>query len=309
MGKGNRERHVGADVPRVYDCFLFFRELDLLEIRLSELDPVVDTFVLVEARRDFAGNEKPLVYKANRNRFAAFAHKIRHVEVLDEPEDADRRWVRQAHQRRAILDGLGDARPDDFIMVSDLDEIPSADSVVRLKAERRRDTVHFFNQPLHRFYLDVRDSEGAAWTGTRAVRRRHMIDPTRLRKLKPRNYPKAPRAYEALYWAYRSWSEFGAFTRRVWHPEAGWHFSSLGDDDYLAAKDVAIVFDETSGHTNMTASDWHRERERLVMTLGKPELVRGDRALPRVVREHPDRYADYFYPEAAGPDADSSKAG
>ncbi|WP_210162104.1 hypothetical protein [Amorphus coralli] len=285
-----------ADEPRIYDCFLFFRELDLLEIRLTELYPVVDTFVIVEARRDFAGNEKPLVFKANRNRFAAFADKIRHVEVLDEPENAEQRWVRQAHQRRAMMTGLEDARPNDFIMVSDLDEIPSAKTVERLKRERRTDTVHFFNQPLHRFYLDIRDSGGAGWTGTRAVRKRAMIDPTRLRKLKPRNYPGAPRAYESLYWAYRSWSEFGSFTRRVWYPEAGWHFSSLGDDDYLAAKDVAIIYDETSGHTRMTADDWHRERERLVMTLGEPEWVEDRRALPRAVREDPERYARYFHP-------------
>ena len=34
---------------KIYDCFTFFNELDLLEIRLNELNEVVDYFVLVEA--------------------------------------------------------------------------------------------------------------------------------------------------------------------------------------------------------------------------------------------------------------------
>jgi len=296
MGKGHPAHPAGGGRPRVYDCFLFFRELDLLEIRLGELDPVVDTFVLVEARRDFAGNEKPLVYKANRSRFAAFAHKIRHVEVLDEPGDAGRRWIRQAHQRRAILDGLHDARPDDLVIVSDVDEIPAAERVAEANADPRPNAVHFFNQPLHRFYLDVRDSGGTRWIGSRAVRARRMIDPTRLRKLKPVNYPRAPRAYEALYWAYRSVAEFGALTTRVLHRDAGWHFSSLGDVDYLMAKDAAISFDEQNQVSNAPRAYWESARAELLMPLGRAERLDIAHDLPRPVREKPERFAHLLSP-------------
>ncbi|MBO9668238.1 MAG: N-acetylglucosaminyltransferase, partial [Bdellovibrio sp.] len=38
-------------MAKVYDCFSFFNELDLLEIRLNELDSVVDHFVLMEATK------------------------------------------------------------------------------------------------------------------------------------------------------------------------------------------------------------------------------------------------------------------
>ncbi|MEW5424487.1 hypothetical protein [Amorphus sp. 3PC139-8] len=281
---------------RIYDCFLFFRELDLLEIRLIELAPIVDVFVIVEARRDFAGNEKPLVFKANRNRFAAFANKIRHIEVMDEPPEAERRWVRQAHQRSAMLKGLVDADPDDLVLVSDVDEIPAADRLAEVATDPRRRTIHFFNQPLHRFYVDVRDSGGTAWIGSRAVRARHMIDPTRLRKLKPVNYPQAPSVYEAAYWVYRSFTEFGTYLTRVRHENAGWHFSSLGSADYLAAKDAAIVFDETSGRSRMTAADWENERRRLVMNFGKAERVPAGASLPRAMTDFPDRFGHLFAP-------------
>lgn len=299
MGEGQRARGAVAGAPRVYDCFLFFRELDLLEIRLAELYDVVDVFVLVESRYDFAGNEKPLHYKANRKRFSAFADKVRHIEVHDEPAEAELRWARQRHQRAAILTGLADAAPDDLVLLSDVDEIPSEATVRRIAGDPRRQAIHFLNQPLHRFYLDIRDSGGRGWIGTRAVRARHMIDPTRLRKLKPLNYPKAPRAYEAAYWAYRSFLEFGACLRRVRHEEAGWHFSSIGDPDYLAAKDAAISFDETSRLSTATVADWERDRSGLAMNIGRAERVTREADLPKAVMADPDRYGRLFFPEPA----------
>lgn len=65
----------------VYDCFPFFNELDLLELRLRELSPVVDKFVLVEATRTFQKKEKPLVFEENKNRFSSFLDKIEHIVV------------------------------------------------------------------------------------------------------------------------------------------------------------------------------------------------------------------------------------
>ena len=72
----------------VHDCFIFFNELDALELRLEELDPVVDRFVLVEARTTFTGQAKPLVFAEHRGRFAKFLPKLVHV-VVDELPGAD----------------------------------------------------------------------------------------------------------------------------------------------------------------------------------------------------------------------------
>ena len=54
-----------------YDCFSFFNELDLLEIRLNVLKDAVDKFVLVEAGETHSGKPKPLYFKENEARFAA----------------------------------------------------------------------------------------------------------------------------------------------------------------------------------------------------------------------------------------------
>jgi beta-1,4-mannosyl-glycoprotein beta-1,4-N-acetylglucosaminyltransferase len=64
------------NVMKVYDCFTFFNELDLLEIRLNELNDVVDYFVLVESKRSFQNKPKECHYLNNKDRFEKFNHKI-----------------------------------------------------------------------------------------------------------------------------------------------------------------------------------------------------------------------------------------
>lgn len=56
----------------IVDCFTFFNEFDILEIRLHEMDPWVDLFVLVESAETFSGNSKPLWFEENQHRFKSF---------------------------------------------------------------------------------------------------------------------------------------------------------------------------------------------------------------------------------------------
>jgi hypothetical protein len=62
----------------VFDSFIFFNELDLLEMRLNILNDVVDYFVLTESPFTVSGNEKPLYYQENKDRFGKFNDKIVH---------------------------------------------------------------------------------------------------------------------------------------------------------------------------------------------------------------------------------------
>ncbi|KKN20008.1 hypothetical protein LCGC14_0940010 [marine sediment metagenome] len=114
----------------IIDCFAFFNELDVLEIRLRELAPVVDCFVLSEATRTFSGKEKPLYYDENKERFAEFAHKIHHVVIYDyEGIDVKDTWSMDWGQKQRGVDAmLRHCRPadDDLILLSDCDEIPRA---------------------------------------------------------------------------------------------------------------------------------------------------------------------------------------
>lgn len=107
----------------IYDCFSFFDELMLLEIRLKELSEVVDRFVLVEATHTHSGKPKRLYYNEVRDAgvFAAYRDKIEHIVFEMDPKPD--RWANENAQRNAIVEGLSDAKPDDIIIVSDIDEI------------------------------------------------------------------------------------------------------------------------------------------------------------------------------------------
>jgi beta-1,4-mannosyl-glycoprotein beta-1,4-N-acetylglucosaminyltransferase len=70
---------------KVYDCFTFFNELDLLEVRLEELYEVVDYFVIAEANMSHSGKPKDWILGPNMDRFAKFANKIRYLRIDDFP--------------------------------------------------------------------------------------------------------------------------------------------------------------------------------------------------------------------------------
>jgi beta-1,4-mannosyl-glycoprotein beta-1,4-N-acetylglucosaminyltransferase len=146
---------------RVVDAFLFSDELDMLELRLSVLDPVVDRFVLVESTVTFSGLEKPLAFADHRERFAAWHDKITHVVVRDTPDTGSWRWGRERHQRNQLLRGLVDCRCDDLVLVSDVDEIPDPEAVGR----RLRGGYH---QEFMLYYLNCRHMS-EYWVGTVAL--------------------------------------------------------------------------------------------------------------------------------------------
>lgn len=122
----------------VYDGFAFFNEFDLLDIRLRELSPVVDKFILVEATKTFQKKPKPLYFNENKHLYKEFEDKIIHIVVDEYPNffthwRIPRTWDFDNHQKEQILRGLKDAKPDDVVIISDLDEIPLASKVLEYK--------------------------------------------------------------------------------------------------------------------------------------------------------------------------------
>ena len=109
---------------KIYDCFPFFNELELLECRFGELYDYVDKFVLVEATKTHQSKSKPLYFLENRERFQAVSDKIIHVVVADLPISSDA-MKNERYQRNGIFRGLGDCAPWDIVIVSDVDEIPT----------------------------------------------------------------------------------------------------------------------------------------------------------------------------------------
>lgn len=140
---------------KVYDCFTFFNELDLLEIRLNTLDPHVDFFVICESYKTFSGKDKPLYYKENKERFAKWNHKIIHIVAPSiETEDS---FERAGHQKDYIRKSLKNLHAHDIVYFGDLDEVWTPQDI-------QDDRVYNLRQVNYSYYLNNRSSE--EWIGT-----------------------------------------------------------------------------------------------------------------------------------------------
>lgn len=231
----------------IFDCFTFFNELDILDIRLHEMAPVVDKFVLVEATKTFQGQPKPLYYSENKQRYARYSDKIIHV-VVEFPEDLQPTrhqrtigWAREHFQRDKIGNGLGAAKTGDLIIVSDVDEIIATDRLREAIRIRRRHDLTVFTMPLHVHFVDRR-VRGAPWLygprmiefecfrsgqSLRSARFRvdHPETGSRARRLamRVRNIPRRVRTRVTNY------LRAGIGNRIIEIPNSGWHLTSIGE--------------------------------------------------------------------------------
>ncbi|CAO3568597.1 unnamed protein product [Mortierella alpina] len=129
--------------PRVFDVILLNDELDTLEIRLNELESVVDVFFIMEAEYTFSGKPKPLYFKEHEARFRQFRDKIFHITIPPLSEDDKAHyaevggWANEMFGRDIGFKIATDVRKPnegDWIILSDLDEIPKRSFLKTVKA-------------------------------------------------------------------------------------------------------------------------------------------------------------------------------
>lgn len=270
----------------VYDCFTFFNELDVLEIRLSELYDVVDRFVLVEATHTHKGDPKPLYFAENRQRFRAWADKIIHIVVGDLPgihDPPEKKytlpaiWRREMTQRQCILRGLMDAKDDDIVLISDLDEIPRRTCIPRNIPDGG---VITYQQKL--FYYNVNTScNNLIWQGTRATTvadvRTLTPDGVRWSTLSRGNYP-----------VHLTW------------PNAGWHLSYFGDVKHIQQKMTSFLHQELV-NDETTNADALAQRiaggQDVYGRDGQQFDIGPNGDLPLAMKTDPQRWHMYFHPD------------
>lgn len=129
--------NTSKDVKKIVDCFTFYNEIDLLNLRLEYLYDTVDHFVIVEADTTFNGKSKPLIFDENKALFKKYEDKIVHVCVtmksFEETEGVA--WKREEYQRNQIKKGVASLslNQDDFLLIGDVDEIPRKEILAKLK--------------------------------------------------------------------------------------------------------------------------------------------------------------------------------
>lgn len=221
---------------KVYDCFLFFNELEMLELRFSELYDYVDKFVLVEATTTHQSNPKPLHFQDNREKFKAFYDKIIHVVVDDLPASSDA-MTNERYQRNCIFRGLTHCVASDIIIVSDVDEIPTPESINYYRNNKLYD-IRKLDQQFSYYFINY--IANIRWS-LAFISSYHNIknnDLTKIRrsKVKPRKVL----------------------------PNGGWHFSYLGGIDKIITKLEAF------SHADLNTAQY-KDKDWLINCLNRGE--------------------------------------
>lgn len=211
----------------VYDCFTFFNELDILELRLELLDSVVDRYVLVESPVTQKGDFKELFYSNNKERFAKFRHKIIHVVYQPPLQPAKQpNWSLENRQRDAIMRGLEACTANDIVLISDVDEIPDPKKILFYM---NRPGIKVFEQQLMYYYLNFACWTNPIWRGTRMGTYADLLEPKQNLK------PLPPFAFSA-----RGLPTYFRFCEGTTIPQGGWHFSYCGGAAAIRRKKASI---------------------------------------------------------------------
>ena len=184
---------------KIFDCFMYFDEEVVLNVRLNTLDKFVDYFVIVESKFTHNGTQRDL--KFDYKKFEKFKNKIIYLVYDEQPKvieiinDNDLEDIKSAKyifnaghrengQRNYIQKGLIDADADDIILISDVDEIPN---LLNIDFNLINEKIILFKQDMfyYKFNLHL---PNLIWTGTKACRHKHLINPQWLRNVKDRKY-------------------------------------------------------------------------------------------------------------------------
>lgn len=269
----------------IYDCFAFFNELDILELRLNTLDAVVDKFVIVEGTQTFQKKPKPLHYLENKARFEKFNHKIIHIVVDKFPGffykfRVPRPWDYDHYQKNQIKKALKNCDNNDFIIYSDVDEIPNPEQIL---AYRNEDRFVVFEQKHFYYYMNCVEVEPENekqylwWYGPVMVKYKNFSTIRKLRNHRHDGYNNP---------------------NTVIAQNGGWHFAYLGGIEKIIYKIESYAHTE---HNKEEFKDPEKIKE--IITSGKGlygndlkcVFVEIDHSFPEHLLNNKDKYSKYIY--------------
>ena len=207
---------------KIYDCFMFNNENDLLEIRLNILNNYVDYFVIIESSETHSGLKKELVFDIKN--YPEFKDKIIYGVINKFPHNLTA-WQKENYQRNYISKFLDSANSEDFIMISDLDEIPNLTNINFLDYKQK---VIIFEQRLFFYKLNYGEIN-PSWHGTRCAKKINLKSPQWIRNLKTHkryNFYRIDKKYFS-----KNYEDSSKIIKN-----GGWHFTWLGNINFIKEK-------------------------------------------------------------------------
>lgn len=237
---------------KIFDCFMYFDEEQVLDIRLNVLNHYIDYFVIVESIFNHKGEKRDLLFDIQK--FKKFKNKIIYlvydnipklvepIHDTDDEREKSRKYImnalyRENAQRNFIEQGLKKADNDDLILISDVDEIPKLSS---LSLDQIKDEIILFKQDMfyYKFNLVLPNFK---WTGTKATIKKKLKSPQWLRNVKNRKYP---------FYRIDTILSDKKYTNIKIIDDGGWHFTNMKSPKMIQHKLKSYLhhreFDEAS---------------------------------------------------------------
>ena len=223
---------------KIFDCFMYFDESLLLDLRLNYLDKFVDKFIIIECNYNHKGEVKKPTF--NKEKYKKFENKIEYILLKDQPknietinakdtenETSDKYILnavkRENFQRNYIKNCLSEATGDDWIIISDLDEIPNLSNV---NFKNIKNKFIFFKQDMMYYKFNLK-LENCSWVGTKACQMKNLESPQWLRNIKDRSYS---------WWRLDTLFSKNKYRNIKFIDDGGWHFSYLKTPEEIEKK-------------------------------------------------------------------------
>jgi beta-1,4-mannosyl-glycoprotein beta-1,4-N-acetylglucosaminyltransferase len=226
----------------IIDSFLFGWELDLLEMRLIEMNDFVDVFILIESNLTFQGESKPLYYQENKDRFSKWSNKI--ISINAPMPVTNNPWEREYASREALKMVINKFPANGIILHGDVDEIMSANMGNGLQYIIQGNDFYVLDQKLYSMAVDWLFTE--SWQGT-MITRKHLLDNISITDFRNKR--------------------IGAKKIRD-----GWHFTWLGGSEFIERKARSF------SHTEDEIQSYIRDMGIRLYTEGYH--VRGEKLIP-----------------------------
>ena len=293
----------------IYDCFMYFDEDLLLDLRLNSLDHFVKKFVITEATYTHNGTKKKLNFDINK--FKKFKDKIVYIVVENQPNNIlqlsdkdtkDQRgeklilngMARDYFQRENLSKGLKNLVGDDLILISDLDEIPNLNKV---NFNKIKNNIVIFEQKMFYYKLNLY-YEDYSWQGSKAVKQKNFISPQWLRNIKGKKYPK---------WRIDTFFSRKKYSNLLFVNDGGWHFTCLRTPEQLEKKLLNFAHHYEYEESGLKLDDIkklilekrvmydHTVDQKGYKWSGKSILKKVDtKTLPEYISSNLDKYSDWL---------------
>lgn len=268
---------------KIYDCFTFYNEYDLLELRLKEHWDHVDHFVIAEANKTHQGHAKPFLLEEQWDRYKDFHEKIIHIKVDDMPTH-ENAWVLENFQRNAVARGLTNATSEDIMVVSDCDELTRGEAFDFM----REDDHQIWTTRCPMFYYKLNYMMIAPqnyYINTVAARVGSKYSPQDMRNM-TMQFSRLPVDY--------------VDDKLITLGHGGWHFTYFGNTEHAANKLRNFAHQESNHWADKINVDEIIARKGGIDPNSQErfEYVVIDNYFPKAVTSDLERWKDYILPNA-----------